>query len=88
MPSLTLDHLDKTFGSVRALRDLSFDVGAGEIFGFVGSNGAGKSTAMRIVLGVLAADCRRRALGRQPDRPPHPLGASATCPRSAASTRG
>ena len=56
MPSLTLDHLDKSFGSVRALRDLSFDVAAGEIFGFVGSNGAGKSTAMRIVLGVLASD--------------------------------
>ena len=56
MPSLTLDHLDKSFGSVQALRDLSFDVAEGEIFGFVGSNGAGKSTAMRIVLGVLASD--------------------------------
>ncbi len=56
MPSLTLDHLNKTFGSVRALNDLSFEVSGGEIFGFVGSNGAGKSTAMRIVLGVLAAD--------------------------------
>ncbi len=56
MPSLTLDRLNKTFGAVRALRDLSFGVESGEIFGFVGSNGAGKSTAMRIVLGVLAAD--------------------------------
>jgi ABC-2 type transport system ATP-binding protein len=56
MPSLALDALHKTYGSVVALRDLSFDVRAGEIFGFVGSNGAGKSTAMRIVLGVVAAD--------------------------------
>ena len=56
MPSLSLEHLNKTFGPVRALNDLSFDVSGGEIFGFVGSNGAGKSTAMRIVLGVLAAD--------------------------------
>lgn len=56
MPSLTLDRLNKTFGTVRALTDLSFSVEGGEIFGFVGSNGAGKSTAMRIVLGVLAAD--------------------------------
>lgn len=56
MPSLSLEHLNKTFGTVRALNDLSFDVSGGEIFGFVGSNGAGKSTAMRIVLGVLAAD--------------------------------
>lgn len=56
MGSLELDSLDKSYGSVHALRDLSFDVRGGEIFGFVGSNGAGKSTAMRIVLGVLAAD--------------------------------
>ena len=56
MPSLELDHLTKSYGSVRALVDLTFDVRAGEIFGFVGSNGAGKSTAMRIVLGVLATD--------------------------------
>lgn len=56
MPTLSLDRLDKSFGTVHALSDLSFDVHAGEIFGFVGSNGAGKSTAMRIVLGVLAAD--------------------------------
>jgi ABC-2 type transport system ATP-binding protein len=53
---LEIDHLNKTYGSLRALRDLTFDVRAGEIFGFVGSNGAGKTTAMRIMLGVLAAD--------------------------------
>ncbi|RJO76815.1 ATP-binding cassette domain-containing protein [Nocardia panacis] len=53
---LEIAGLDKRFGAVTALRELSFTVGAGEIFGFVGSNGAGKSTTMRIVLGVLAAD--------------------------------
>jgi ABC-2 type transport system ATP-binding protein len=56
MPTLEIDHLDKSYGTVRALRDLSFDVHGGEIFGFVGSNGAGKTTAMRIALGVLAPD--------------------------------
>lgn len=56
MSTLEIDHLNKTFASVRALEDLTFDVHAGEIFGFVGSNGAGKTTAMRIMLGVLAAD--------------------------------
>lgn len=60
MPTLELDHLTKTFGSgdtaVHALTDLSLTVDPGEIYGFVGSNGAGKSTAMRITLGVLAAD--------------------------------
>ncbi|GAC81006.1 ABC-2 type transport system ATP-binding protein [Gordonia malaquae] len=48
--------LDKTFGDLAALTDMTFDVAPGEVFGFVGSNGAGKSTTMRIILGVLAAD--------------------------------
>lgn len=48
--------MTKVYGRVVALDDLSFDVRSGEIFGFVGSNGAGKSTAMRIVLGVVATD--------------------------------
>ncbi|MPV36562.1 ABC transporter ATP-binding protein [Georgenia subflava] len=56
MSVLEIDRLNKAYGSVRALHDLTFDVRAGEIFGFVGSNGAGKTTAMRIMLGVLAAD--------------------------------
>lgn len=60
MPTLELDHLTKTYGSgdsvVRALTDMTFTVAPGEIYGFVGSNGAGKSTAMRITLGVLAPD--------------------------------
>ncbi|PFG32326.1 ABC transporter ATP-binding protein [Sanguibacter antarcticus] len=56
MPSLEIDSLSKTYGALRALDSLSFSVGSGEIFGFVGSNGAGKSTTMRIALGVLTAD--------------------------------
>ncbi|HLS50319.1 MAG TPA: ATP-binding cassette domain-containing protein [Actinomycetaceae bacterium] len=56
MASLELDSLTKSYGDVRALDGLSFSVREGEIFGFVGSNGAGKTTAMRIALGVLAAD--------------------------------
>lgn len=60
MPTLELDHLTKTYGTgdatVHALTDMTFTVAPGEIYGFVGSNGAGKSTAMRITLGVLAPD--------------------------------
>lgn len=56
MPALEIDRLSKSYGALRALDDLSFTVGSGEIFGFVGSNGAGKSTTMRIALGVLSAD--------------------------------
>jgi ABC-2 type transport system ATP-binding protein len=53
---LVFDHVSKRYGSVVALNEATFDVNAGELFGFVGSNGAGKTTAMRIALGVLAAD--------------------------------
>lgn len=53
---LRIQGLTKTYGDIHALTDLSFEVRPGEIFGFVGSNGAGKTTAMRIMLGVLAAD--------------------------------
>jgi ABC-2 type transport system ATP-binding protein len=53
---LDIDRISKRYGDVVALQEMSFDVRAGELFGFVGSNGAGKTTAMRVILGVLAAD--------------------------------
>jgi ABC-type branched-subunit amino acid transport system ATPase component len=53
---LQLDHVSRSFGDRTALDDVSFDVADGRLTGFVGANGAGKTTAMRIVLGVLAAD--------------------------------
>lgn len=56
MGNLELIGLSRAFGPVQALDALSLTVRAGEIYGFVGSNGAGKTTAMRIALGVLAAD--------------------------------
>ena len=53
---LEIDGVSKRYGDVVALHGITFEVRAGEIFGLVGSNGAGKTTAMRIVLGVLEAD--------------------------------
>src|SRR5512138_3808605 len=53
---LEVDSVSKRYGDVVALREMTFDVRAGELFGFVGSNGAGKTTAMRVILGVLAPD--------------------------------
>ena len=53
---LELDSVSKRYGDVVALDDLSLTVAPGQMYGFVGRNGAGKTTAMRIVLGVLDAD--------------------------------
>ena len=55
---LKITHLSKRYGSLQALDSLSFDVGAHELVGFVGANGAGKSTTMRIIMGVLEGDGR------------------------------
>lgn len=63
---LEIDKLSKRYGDTVALDRLSFAVRPGQMYGFVGTNGAGKTTAMRIVLGVLEADSGTvRWLGRQ-----------------------
>lgn len=66
MRNLELLGLTKSFGTVRALRDMSLTVREGEIYGFVGSNGAGKTTAMRITLGVLSPDSGEVRYGGRP----------------------
>ena len=46
------DGLTKQFGSFTAVDHISFDVARGEVFGFLGANGAGKTTAMRMLCGL------------------------------------
>jgi ABC-2 type transport system ATP-binding protein len=54
MPAIIdVQHLVKTFGDLAAVDDVSFSVGAGEIFGFLGPNGAGKSTTIKILATLL-----------------------------------
>jgi ABC-2 type transport system ATP-binding protein len=55
-PAIIVSALSKRFGEVRAVDQLTFDVQAGEIFGLVGPDGAGKTTTLRMLAGVLAAD--------------------------------
>lgn len=52
---ISVSHLTRTFGTLRALDDISFEVAKGEVVGFLGPNGAGKTTAMRVLTGYLPA---------------------------------
>ena len=54
MDMLTLSHVAKNFGEKQVLHDVSFAVPEHTVFGFVGQNGAGKTTAMKMILGLLA----------------------------------
>lgn len=66
---LTIERVSHSFGDFRAVDDVSFSVGSGEIVGLLGANGAGKTTVIRIALGLLApASGRSLLLGRAPDR--------------------
>jgi ABC-2 type transport system ATP-binding protein len=56
MPAITVDHISKTFGSLKAVNDVSFTVEPGEIFGLLGPNGAGKTTTIRILLDIFKPD--------------------------------
>lgn len=51
-PIIEVEHLVKAFGTFRAVDDISFTVRRGEIFGFLGANGAGKTTAMHMLTGL------------------------------------
>ncbi len=53
---ITVNNLCKSFGDVRAVDDLSFSVHSGEVYGFLGQNGAGKSTTIRMLLTLIKPD--------------------------------
>ncbi|MGH7325473.1 MAG: ATP-binding cassette domain-containing protein, partial [Candidatus Rokuibacteriota bacterium] len=55
-PLLEVRGLSKRFGGLQAVRDLSFDVGEGEIVGLIGPNGAGKTTVFALLSGFLGPD--------------------------------
>ncbi len=53
---LKIEHLTKTYGAKKAVDDLSLHIRPGEIFGFIGHNGAGKSTTLKSAVGILQFD--------------------------------
>ena len=68
-PISEIDPLNKSFGDIRAVNDLSFQVRPGELFAFLGVNGAGKSTTISILCGLLKQDSGAvRVCGAEVDR--------------------
>jgi ABC-2 type transport system ATP-binding protein len=55
-PAVLLDHVTKTFGQYTAVDDLSLEVPAGSIYGFIGPNGSGKTTTLRMIMHILHPD--------------------------------
>ena len=83
---IKVEHLTKKYGEVLALDDLSFEIEEGQVYGFLGPNGTGKSTTMNIMTGCLSAtagsvtigghdvfeepDAAKRLIGYLPEQPP------------------
>lgn len=63
MSTIVAERLVRRFGDLTAVDEVSFEVGAGEVFGFLGPNGAGKSTTARLLTGFLSPTSGRAVLG-------------------------
>src|SRR5258708_28855057 len=79
MSEVQVRDLTKTFGRVTAVRGMSFTAPAGKVTAFLGPNGSGKTTTLRIVLGLVRADAGAALIGGVPygrlTRPRHTVGA-------------
>jgi ABC-2 type transport system ATP-binding protein len=52
-PSIRIQHLNKSYGSKKVLKDVSLDIYPGQVIGYVGPNGAGKSTTVKVLTGLI-----------------------------------
>ena len=79
MTEVEVRDLTKTFGRVTAVRGMCFTAPAGRVTGFLGPNGSGKTTTLRIMLGLVRADAGAALIGGLPygrlARPRHTVGA-------------
>lgn len=67
MKAITTEGLRRSFGDLQVLKGIDLEVNSGEVYGFLGPNGVGKTTTLRVLLGLIAADSGRvEVLGRDP----------------------
>ena len=87
--AIRVENLRKSYGGDEALRGVSFEVEAGEVFGLLGPNGAGKTTTVEILEGYRARDSGEvTVLGHDPAAAPRRFGSgSASCSSSPSSPR-
>ena len=72
---ITANNINKRFGSIEAVKDVTVSIKKGEVFGLIGTNGAGKSTFLRIACGILKPDSGELLVDEQlVDRPRSVLG--------------
>lgn len=71
-PAVSVSHFRMDFSGRPVVRDLSFEVSRGEIFGLLGSNGSGKTTTIRALLGIYEPTAGRLLVGGRPFRPDDP----------------
>ena len=71
-PVLRMAGVSKSFGATRALDDVSFELGRGEVHALIGENGAGKSTMMKILSGAIAPDAGAMEIDGRPYAPSGP----------------
>jgi len=64
-PVLSLQNVSKAFAGKYAVKDVSFDIGNGEIVGFLGPNGAGKTTSLRMALGLIKRGLYKKQTARE-----------------------
>ena len=76
--------LTKTYGSVAAVQDLDLDVAEGDVYGFLGANGSGKTTTVRMLLGLVLATSGEAELFGEP----MPRSAASVLPRVGALVEG
>ncbi len=79
MKAIEFEHVSKRYGRVEAVRDVTFRAEPGRVTGLLGSNGAGKTTSLRVLLGLVRPTSGKATIDGQPitglDRPAHTIGA-------------